>query len=193
MRRRLLRAARLAVPLVLAHGPLTGCGIQETGVVEAGRPAVGDLLPARETRLLLFFYSAEGDLLPVPRIVDVPWHGGGAPPDAQEPQGALSALAAVTAQLAGPDKEERRAGLSNAPSLPDTASAADRVLTRGSTVEVRLRLKVRTLPAPARAQLVCTAAYAAHPQGAPSVRLVGPDGRLAPADCPVRPVPAPAR
>ncbi|MFD7746358.1 hypothetical protein ACFV2V_00100 [Streptomyces sp. NPDC059698] len=193
MRRRTVRAARIAALLVLAHGPLTGCGIQETEVVEAGSPAFGDLLPPRETRLLLFFHAPDGDLLPVPRVVDVPWHSGGSPSDGEEEDPALSPRAAVTAQLAGPNKEERRAGLRNASSLPRAASAVGRVVTRGPTVEVGLNTDVRALTAPARAQLLCTAAYAAHPQGAPSVTLVGRDGRLPPADCPVRPVPAPPR
>ncbi|EHM31178.1 hypothetical protein SPW_0418 [Streptomyces sp. W007] len=47
MRKRVFRAvgaARLAMLLVLAGTPLSGCGIQETGVVGAGRPPVGDLV-----------------------------------------------------------------------------------------------------------------------------------------------------
>ncbi|CAM5395652.1 putative protein OS=Streptomyces microflavus OX=1919 GN=Smic_80120 PE=4 SV=1 [Streptomyces microflavus] len=104
----------------------------------------------------------------------------------------LPPLAAVTALLAGPDKAERRAGFRNAPSLPRTASA-DRIVTGGPTVEVNLKLRVTRLTARARDQLVCTAAYAAHAQGAVSVSLVGQDGRLAPAECPVRAVRVPAR
>ncbi|MFD3797549.1 hypothetical protein [Streptomyces californicus] len=193
MRRRTGRAARLAVLLALAPVPLSGCGIQETEVVEAGRPAVGDLLPPRETRLLLFFHGPDGELLPVPRIVDVPWHSGGSPADGEEADQALSPLAAVTAQLTGPDEDERRAGFRNDSSLPGTASAVDRVVTDAPAVEVRLTTGVRTLTAPARDQLVCTAAYAAHPKGSRPVALAGRDGRLPPADCSVRPVPAPAR
>ncbi|MEV7658974.1 hypothetical protein AB0O39_33035 [Streptomyces anulatus] len=198
MRKRAFRAvgaARLAMLLVLAGTPLSGCGIQETGVVGAGRPPVGDLLPPRDTRLLLFFYSPDDALLPVPRNVDVPWQGGpgSSPAEREEASASLSPLAAVTALLQGPNKAERGAGLRNAPSLPRQASAAQRVVTGGSTVEVGLNLPVRRLTAPARDQLVCTAAYAAHAQGALSVTLVGQDGRLAPADCSLRPVPAPAR
>ncbi|MFF8506303.1 hypothetical protein ACF07L_37530 [Streptomyces anulatus] len=180
--------------LVLAGTSLAGCGIQETGVVGAGRPPVGDLLPPRDARLLLFFFSPDDELLPVPRNVEVPWQGGGSSPaEGEEASASLSPLAAVTALLQGPNKAERRAGLRNAPSLPREASAAERVVTGGSTVEVRLNLPVRRLSAPARDQLVCTAAYAAHAQGALSVTLVGQDGGLAPADCSLRPVPAPAR
>lgn len=198
MRKRAFRvvgAARLAMLLVLAGTPLSGCGIQETGVVGAGRPPVGDLLPPRDTRLLLFFYSPDDALLPVPRNVDVPWQGGpgSSPSEREEASASLSPLAAVTALLQGPNKAERGAGLRNAPSLPRQASAAQRVVTGGSTVEVGLDLPVRRLTAPARDQLICTAAYAAHAQGALSVTLVGQDGRLAPADCSLRPVPAPAR
>ncbi|MEU0920115.1 hypothetical protein [Streptomyces cyaneofuscatus] len=183
-RRTGLLAALLAV---VAWGPLVGCGVQETAVIDAGRPAVADLLPPREGRMLLFFYSPSGELLPVPRIVEAPW------PVPAEGADGPDARAAVTALLAGPDTAERRAGLRSAPSLPRSASAADRVVTDGPTVEVRLRLRVARLPAPARDQLVCTAAFAAHAQGAVSVSLVGQDERLAPADCPLRPVPAPVR
>ncbi|MFD8959024.1 hypothetical protein ACFV0W_19255 [Streptomyces anulatus] len=198
MRKRAFRAvgaARIAMLLVLAGMPLTGCGIQETGVVGAGRPPVGDLLPPRDSRLLLFFFSPDDELLPVPRNVEVPWEGGpgSSPAEGGEASASLSPLTAVTALLQGPNKAERRAGLRNAPSLPREASAAERVVTGGSTVEVRLNLPVRRLTAPARNQVVCTAAYAAHAQGDLSVTLVGQDGGLAPADCSLRPVPAPAR
>lgn len=197
---------------MLAAGPLMGCGVRETAVIEAGRPAVADLLPPREGRVLLFFFSPANELLPVPRTVEAPWRSGNAgsePRGQDEPHGqdgsggslpagegtgeSLSPLAAVTALLAGPDKAERRAGLRNAPSMPGAASAAERIVTGGPAVEVELRLRVKRLTAPARDQIVCTAAYAAHAQGAVSVRLVGQDGRLAPADCPVRPVEVPAR
>lgn len=190
-----MRAVGLTTLLVLAGAPLSGCGIQETGVVGAGRPPVGDLLPPRESRVLLFFFSPDGELLPVPRIVDVPWQGDPeiSASESEEASKALSPLKAVTALLDGPNKAERRAGLRNAPTLPREASAADRVVTGDSTVEVRLDLRVRRLSAPARDQLVCTAAFAAQTQGALSVTLVGGDGRLAPADCSLRPVPAPAR
>ncbi|MFE7616406.1 hypothetical protein [Streptomyces sp. NPDC057496] len=211
------RAVRLAALLVLVGGPLVGCGIQETSVVEAGGPAVADLLPPREERVLLFFRSPDGELLPVPRIVASPWENGtagsvvpdgssaapdasrgrvgldGSSPAADATSGASSPLAAVTALLAGPDKAERRAGLRNAPSLPRAASAVGRVVTGGAAVEVELRLRVTRLTASAREQIVCTAAYAAHARGAVPVALVGRGDRLAPADCPVRPVPVPAR
>ncbi|NEB65504.1 hypothetical protein G3I39_00235 [Streptomyces fulvissimus] len=208
------RAVRLAVLVALAGAPLTGCGIQETAVVEAGRPVVADLLPPREGRVLLFFLSPDGELLPVPRIVEPPWARGTAGPDGsstgsdvvrgQDGRGGTPLtgeemsetpppLAAVTALLTGPDKAERRAGFRNAPSLPRTASAADRIVTGGPTVEVNLKLRVTRLTAPAREQLVCTAAYAAHAQGAVSVSLVGQDGRLAPAECSVRAVRVPVR
>ncbi|WP_097867081.1 hypothetical protein [Streptomyces sp. rh34] len=195
MRRRALRGVALATLLPLAGAPLSGCGIQETGVVGAGRPPVGDLLPPRDSRILLFFFSPDDELLPVPRIVEVPWQGGSgsSPSESEEASEALSPLTAVTALLDGPNKAERRAGLRNTRSLPRAASAVDRVVTGASTVEVRLNLRVRRLSAPARDQLVCTAAFAAHAQGALPVTLVGQDGGLAPADCSLRPVPAPAR
>ncbi|MYU31642.1 hypothetical protein GTW52_00625 [Streptomyces sp. SID8358] len=210
------RAVPVAALLALASGPLAGCGIQETDVIEAGGPAVADLLPPREGRVLLFFFSPDDALLPVPRIVETPWPNGGSGtvgpdgsvhtdgPSGQDGLGgsspaggaadeSLSPLAAVTALLAGPDAAERRAGFRNAPSLPRTASAVDRIETDGSTVVVTLRLRVAGLTGPARDQIVCTAAYAARAQGAVSVSLAGQEGRLAPADCPVRAVPVQAR
>ncbi|MET8745986.1 hypothetical protein [Streptomyces sp. NPDC004728] len=211
------RAVRLAALLLLAGGPLVGCGIQETAVIEAGRPVVADLLPPREERMLLFFLSPDDELLPVPRIVEAPWQngtvgstasddassrpdespgrdalGGSSPPGAGM-GGSPSPLAAVTALLAGPEKAERRAGFHNAAPLSRAASAADRIVMGDRTVEVMLRLRVQGLSAAARGQIVCTAAFAAHARGAVSVSLVGQDGRLAPADCPVRPVRIPTR
>ncbi|MEU0632912.1 hypothetical protein [Streptomyces sp. NPDC005989] len=210
------RTVRLAA-LLLFGGPLVGCGIQETAVIEAGRPVVADLLPPREERMLLFFLSPDGELLPVPRTVEAPWQngiagstgsddassgpdkspgrdalGGSSPPGAGM-GGSPSPLAAVTALLAGPEKAERRAGFHNAAPLSRAASAADRIVMGDRTVEVMLRLRVKGLSAAARDQIVCTAAFAAHAQGAVSVSLVGQDGRLAPADCPVRPVRMPTR
>ncbi|MFF3732372.1 hypothetical protein ACFYXM_19110 [Streptomyces sp. NPDC002476] len=202
---------------MLAWGPLVGCGIQETAVIEAGRPVVADLLPPREERMLLFFLSPDDELLPVPRTVEAQWENGtagsvgpdGASPHPDESPGrdglggsslpgagtseSPSPLAAVTALLAGPDKAERRAGFHNAASLSRAASAANRIVMGDRTVEVMLRLRVRGLTAAARDQIVCTAAFAAHAQGAVSVTLAGQDGRLAPADCPVRPVRVPTR
>ncbi|MES9508736.1 hypothetical protein ABWJ92_20320 [Streptomyces sp. NPDC000609] len=211
------RTVRLAALLMLAGGPLVGCGIQETGVIEAGRPVVADLLPPREERMLLFFLSPDDALLPVPRTVEAPWQnttagsagsddalprpdespgrdafGGSSPPDTGMGE-SPSPLAAVTALLAGPEKAERRAGLHNAASLTRAASAANRIVMGDRTVEVMLRLRVKGLTAAARGQIVCTAAFAAQAQGAVSVTLVGNDGRLAPADCPVRPVRVPTR
>ncbi|MFD0294086.1 hypothetical protein ACFWJS_35075 [Streptomyces sp. NPDC127061] len=206
------RTVRLTALLMLAGGPLVGCGIQETAVIEAGRPAVADLLPPREERMLLFFLSPDDELRPVPRTVEAPWQngtagsagsddasprpdewpgrdglGGSSPPGAGTSE-SPSPLAAVTALLAGPERAERRAGFHNAASLSRAASAANRIVLGDRTVEVMLRLRVKELTAAARGQIVCTAAFAAHAQGAVSVTLVGQDGRLAPADCPVRPV-----
>ncbi|MFJ2272084.1 hypothetical protein ACIOHO_38430 [Streptomyces sp. NPDC087849] len=211
------RTVRLAALLMLAGGPPVGCGIQETAVIEAGRPVVADLLPPREERMLLFFLSPDDELLPVPRTVEAPWQngtagsagsddassrpdespgrdglGGSSPPGAGMSK-SPSPLAAVTALLAGPEKAERRAGFHNAASLSRAASTANRIVMGDRTVEVMLRMRVKGLTAAARGQIVCTAAFAAHAQGAVSVTLVGQDGRLAPADCPVRPVRVPTR
>ncbi|MFF9352033.1 hypothetical protein [Streptomyces sp. NPDC014734] len=220
MRKSPFRGCRTVLPaalLMLAGGPLAGCGIQETAVIEAGRPVVADLLPPREERMLLFFLSPDDELLAVPRTVEAPWQNGtagsvgsddassrrdgtpgrdglgGSSPPGTGTSGPPSPLATVTALLAGPEKAERRAGFHNAASLSRAASAANRIVVGDRTVEVTLRLRVKGLTAAARGQIVCTAAFAAHAQGAVSVTLVGRDGRLAPADCPVRPVRVPTR
>ncbi|MFE7753023.1 hypothetical protein [Streptomyces sp. NPDC057428] len=142
--RQLLRPAAA----VAALAALTACGIQETDVIGASGPATIDVLPARQVRMLLFFLSPDGTLVPVPRIVgggDATVFGeeytletydemGSADPAARPPT-----AKAVAALLAGPQKAKRRAGLHNDRSL--TALTTDaRVSLARNMVESSGRL-----------------------------------------------------
>lgn len=169
MRRR-IRAAALAALLAL-----TGCGIQETDVIEAGGPATLDVLPAREHRMMAFFLSPDGLLVPSPRALDTGvWNGtvGPQPDTAPEPPSTVKTVAAL---LAGPNAAETRAGLSNAPSLPGPSTVAETEVS-GGTVRLTLDTPLAPLTRTARQQLVCTTAYAESDNGGVPVVLVGTDG-----------------
>ncbi|WP_448316826.1 hypothetical protein [Streptomyces sp. CO7] len=193
MRARLRAAAALAALL-----PLTACGIQETDVIEAGGGATIDVLPARQVRMLLFFLSPDGQLVPSPRIVD-----DGAPDgdDAyaagqQMPDGAAevappSVEDTVAALLSGPAPPESGAGLGNDPSLPGPRTLTTVTVSDGS-LELGLSASVDDLTARAERQLVCTAAYAQSAAGSVPVTLRGTDGARPPARCDLRPGPGPA-
>ncbi|MFD6277535.1 hypothetical protein ACFWFI_18480 [Streptomyces sp. NPDC060209] len=185
--RQLLRPAAA----VAALAALTACGIQETDVIGASGPATIDVLPARQVRMLLFFLSPDGVLIPVPRIVgggDAAGFGeeytleaddktGSADPGARPPT-----VKTIAALVAGPQEAERRAGLRNDPSL--TALAADaRISPAGDTAVVVVAAPLGGLTEPARRQLVCTIAYAESPDGGVIVALRGTDGALAPERC----------
>ncbi|MDQ0795635.1 hypothetical protein [Streptomyces sp. B1I3] len=198
MRPRLRPAAVLAALL-----PLAACGIQETDVIGTSGPAAIDVLPARQDRMLLFFLSPDGALVPVPRTVGdgaaagfggeytIGTGGSGsvdpADPDARQPTGkTLAALAA------GPQEAERRAGLRNDPSLSAVA-ARIRVSGGGGTADVVVPGPIAGLTGPARRQLVCTVAYAEDADGRVTVRLRGTDGAPAPERCDTWPTRTPAQ
>jgi hypothetical protein len=170
MRRRIRAATALAALLAL-----TGCGIQETDVIEAGGPATLDVLPAREHRMMAFFLSPDGLLVPSPRAVDTAaWNGavGPQPGTVTEPPSTAKTVAAL---LAGPNAAEQRAGLSNAPSLPGPSTAAETEVS-GGTARLTLDAPLAPLTRTARQQLVCTVAYAESDNGGVPVVLVGTDG-----------------
>ncbi|MFD9497775.1 hypothetical protein [Streptomyces sp. NPDC060035] len=187
MRPRLRPAA-----VVAALAALTACGIQETDVIGASGPATIDVLPARQVRMLLFFLSPDGTLMPVTRIVgggdEAGFGSGGAyrdsddKADAVDPDARPPTEKTVAALVAGPQEPERRAGLRNDPSL--TAPAADvRISLAGDVVDVAGAGPLNGLNGPARRQLVCTVAYAESPDGRVMVTLRGKDGALAPERC----------
>ncbi|MFC9943910.1 hypothetical protein [Streptomyces pratensis] len=185
--RKLLRPAAGVAALVA----LTACGIQETDVVGASGPATIDVLPARQVRMLLFFVSPDGSLMPVPRIAgggDAPGFGEGYTSEADETTGSTDPSARpptgkiIAALVAGPREAERRAGLRNDPSL--TALTADaRISIAGDTAVVVAAAPMGGLAEAARRQLVCTVAYAESPDGGIIVTLRGTDGALAPERC----------
>lgn len=212
---RLYRRVAAVLATLAALLPLTACGIQQTDVIEAGGPATIDVMPARESRMLLFFLSPDGVLLPVPRTLADEGFGAGygsgiydspeaagfgrsetpvstGEPGAAEGTGALpSTVKTVAALLAGPNETERRAGLRSALSLP--ARAVPKAVTPSrDAVDVVLPAPVGGLTEPARRQLVCTIAYAESADGAVMVTLRGTDGALAPSSCDPRPGPTAA-
>ncbi|MET8904392.1 hypothetical protein [Streptomyces sp. NPDC004538] len=171
------RTARRALPLLLAALlPLAGCGIPETGVVEAGEPATGVVEPgaapspsqAQPTPVPVaavpLFFVADGALAPVTRTV----------PSATDPGTVVLML------FKGPDDRERNTGLTT--ELPLTA-AAPTVRVDGASVTVLLPRGTGSLSDTAVDQLACTVAAARLRQD-PSldraqVTVEQPGGRLA--------------
>ncbi|MDQ1010987.1 hypothetical protein QFZ82_005472 [Streptomyces sp. V4I23] len=170
------KRVRAALAGLAAAVSLTACGIQESDVIEAGGPATVDVLPAREVRMLLFFYSPEGTLMPVSRYT------GEAFGDSAVERTRPSTAKTVAALLNGPNAEEDGYGLRSAVALPALGSAPKVEPGRG-TVVVTMAAPVRGLTGPARRQLVCTIAYAEDAEGQTAVTLRGVDGTLDQARC----------
>ncbi|WP_327121991.1 hypothetical protein OG206_31520 [Streptomyces sp. NBC_01341] len=185
------------VAAVTALAGLTACGIQGTDVIGASGPATIDVLPARQVRMLLFFLSPDGTLMPVPRIVggeDAPGFGEEYSLEDDDKQGSEgperpSTVKTVAALVAGPQEAERRAGLHNDPSLT-SLSAVSRVSLSGDSVDVFMAAPLSGLTGTARRQLVCTVAYAESPDGRVRVTLRGTNGALAPEQCDTWTIPA---
>ncbi|MFB7653567.1 MULTISPECIES: hypothetical protein [unclassified Streptomyces] len=187
------RTARRALPLLLAALlPLAGCGIPETGVVEAGEPATGVLEPgaapspsqAQPTAVPVatvpLFFVDDGTLASVTRTV----------PGATDPGTIVLML------FKGPDDQERNRGLTT--ELPLTA-AAPTVRVDGASVTVLLPRGTSSLSDTAVDQLACTVAAARLRQDPAldraQVTVEQPGGRLAGRssdDCPAGAEPAPA-
>ncbi|MGW8633705.1 hypothetical protein [Streptomyces sp. NPDC055793] len=171
------RPAGRALPLLLAALlPLAGCGIPETGVVEAGEPATGVVQPGaapspsqeQPTPLPVaavpLFFVDDGALAPVTRTV----------PSATDPGTVVLML------LKGPDDQERSRGLTT--ELPLTA-AAPTVRVDGASVTVLLPRGTSSLSDTAVDQLACTVAAARLRQDPAleraQVTVEQPGGRLA--------------
>ncbi|MZE68793.1 hypothetical protein, partial [Streptomyces sp. SID5789] len=148
------RTAGRALPLLLAALlPLAGCGIPETGVVEAGEPATGVLDPgtapspsrAQPTPVPVaavpLFFVEDGALVSVTRAV----------PGATDPGTVVLML------FKGPDEQERERGLTT--ELP-LAVAAPTVRVDGASVTVLLPRGTGSLSDTAVDQLACTVAAA---------------------------------
>ncbi|MGA4960091.1 hypothetical protein [Streptomyces lavendulocolor] len=162
---------------------LAGCGIQGTGVVEAGGPASVRVGPDPDFDALLFFRLPDGELTPVVRS----FPPANAFPDEYERTGESPVLPrsperAVLALLAGPAKEDEAAGLST--SLPRTTAGGVRVRSAADgRVLVNLPLALGALDATAVRQLICTAAYSKDRDGRVTVLVKGRDGVTATGIC----------
>ncbi|MFF4836015.1 hypothetical protein [Streptomyces sp. NPDC001315] len=162
---------RAVAAWAMAAALLTGCGVQETGVVEAGGPATVIVFPASDQRMLLFFLASDGRLTPVTRLsaADVPANA--------KQEWVRKTLAAL---FAGPSASERAAGLHTG--LPEEGAEME-LNSTSTTLTILLPLPVRPLAKTALRQLVCTAAYAAGGDGTAEVTIAGDDGTLPPTHC----------
>ncbi|MFE5616373.1 hypothetical protein [Streptomyces sp. NPDC056470] len=174
------RAAVLGAALLTGALALTGCGIQQSDVVEAGGPATIAVAPGEVGRLLLFYVDVDGRLTPAARPLDPRLMLR----EQAHPRGlGVAAPPALAALLRGPNADERAAGLSTR--LPEQAWATG---DGGPLVNVEIdedgerRLRVSVdfplgdLDGAAARQLVCTAAYAEETDGRIAVVLSGPGG-----------------
>ncbi|MFE7772649.1 hypothetical protein ACFU5O_01865 [Streptomyces sp. NPDC057445] len=184
-----MRLPRSAAAGVLATLLLTGCGIQETDVIEAGGPATIQVFPSRGDRMLLFFPSPGGELRPVARPMGASSEAGLGNGEFLKPESSgppvVSTEKTLAALFAGPVEGERAAGLTSGlpPFPPDgllqvTPSA-------GGEVEAVVPVELGGLGATGLRQLICTVAYAEDPAGQVVVSLKGPDMTLSPAACDV--------
>jgi hypothetical protein len=166
------RLSRLGLAAVAAVS-LTGCGVRQSDVIEAGGPATVTVFPAEGQRTLLFFVSPEGRLTPESR---------GIPGRDKEHTGPVPGEKALAALLAGPSAEARAAGLHT--ELPGaTEFGFVGVKVGPDQVLVSVSFAVRGLGKTAVRQLVCTAAYVEGGDGSAEVIIAGGDGRLPPAHC----------
>ncbi|MGW3244870.1 hypothetical protein [Streptomyces sp. NPDC001070] len=159
-----------AVCAAAAAALLAGCGVPESGVVEAGGPATTIVYPDTANRLLLFFLSPEGR--PTPVLRDTGVYDEHAPP--------VQTAKLLSALLQGPRPDESAAGLTTG--LPVSGGPVDVASSLG-TVRVTLPFPVRDLKDGAVSQLICTTAYAEARNGDAEVTLTGRDGTLPPARC----------
>ncbi|MGW0463853.1 hypothetical protein ACWDX6_01060 [Streptomyces sp. NPDC003027] len=196
-----LRGALAPAALLLAT---TGCGIQQTDVVEAGPGATVTVIPPGEERLLLFLVDRDGRVRPVARSMSAPlvhWDTGPSSGSGTETPGTSAETAgpdavaglerartkaakALVVLSIGPTGAERDAGLDSR--LPDEGQAPVTIVeqsTQGGRTSIRTSMPVRELEGTAVQQVVCTVAYAEDPTAPPEVVLSGPDGELPPARC----------
>ncbi|WP_351237599.1 hypothetical protein [Streptomyces sp. NPDC002133] len=184
MRRLSVTAAALTA---LASAALSGCGIQESDVIEAGGPATIQVFPNSQVGLVLFFRTSQKELTPVIRYPEGEGPGnsgisgaGTAVPANREKRTA----AAITGLFRGPQGKERTAGLTDGlpamgPGGPDVRSMPP---GQGG-VEVTLPIALGGLDDLAIRQLVCTIAFSRDSEGLTPVHLRGTDGALERAGC----------
>ncbi|ADI06063.1 hypothetical protein SBI_02942 [Streptomyces bingchenggensis BCW-1] len=165
------RLSRLGLAAVAAVS-LTGCGVRQSDVIEAGGPATVTVFPDAEQRVLLFFVSSEGRLTPVSGGVFMDRKG--------EYDGKVPGEVALMMLLGGPSATARAAGLHT--ELPRSAGHIG-MKSGTDQVSVRVPIAVRGLGKTAVRQLVCTAAYAEGGDGTAEVTVAGDDGRLPAMHC----------
>ncbi|MEU2114585.1 hypothetical protein ABZ567_02775 [Streptomyces sp. NPDC016459] len=206
MKRRPAGAALASVVAAAGLAALAGCGIQNSDVVEAGGAATVVVAPIPEERMVLFFLGPDGLPMPVVREVGpagpeptptpdgpgdsaVPFEGFGpgyeVAADARTVRG-LPTDKVLAALVAGPGPAEADVGITTALPTSGQAPRVEAIGTgvKGTVTEGRVALRLRapfsvgSLSDAAVRQLVCTAAYAAHPAGAVEVSVAGADGTL---------------
>lgn len=201
---RRLRGALAPAVLLLAT---TGCGIQQTDVVEAGPGATVTVIPPGEERMLLFLVDRDGRVRPVARAMSNPlvhWDTGPSsgtgtespwtPAETEGPGGSgaetsvgkarTKAGKALVVLSIGPTDAERDAGLGSR--LPGDGESPVTIVeqsTQGGRTTIRTSMPVKELEGTAVQQVVCTVAYAEDPTAPPEVVLVGPDGELPATRC----------
>ncbi|MFJ5973958.1 hypothetical protein [Streptomyces sp. NPDC093060] len=173
MRHPRLLAGRAVVAFAMAAALLTGCGVQQTGVVEAGGSATVAVSASPGRRgLLLYFLSSDDRVTPVFRMLS-----NGDEADAHPPP--VSRAKTLAVLFAGPRDNEIAAGLHT--ELPRTQGSLQ-VDATDAGVTIHLPIAVRTLKPAAVQQIVCTAAYA-EGGGAAEVTIWGEDGDLPGTHC----------
>ncbi|CAM5538084.1 hypothetical protein [Streptomyces aurantiogriseus] len=170
MRRPGTAAGRALAVCAAVTAALTGCGVQETDVIEVGGPATVSVSPVPDQRVLLFFLSPEGRLAPVSRQ-------GRTDADLKAGMGPVDGSKVMTMLFAGPGAGEREAGLRTA--LPQLEQGVEVESSRGS-VAITLSLDVRSLGETALRQVVCTAAYLDGGDGSAQVLVIGNDDETLP-------------
>ncbi|MFD7441956.1 hypothetical protein [Streptomyces sp. NPDC059909] len=184
MRRPRAAAAALSA---LAAAALTGCGIQETDVIEAGGPATIQVFPNSGGGLVLFFRTPQKELTPVIRYLEgenpaSPGNPDAGSEDAENPGNRTAE--AVTALFRGPQGKERAAGLTDGlPAMGPQAPVVRVMPPEQGGVEVTLPIALGGLDDLGMRQLVCTIAFSQDAEGLTPVHLRGTDGALEQANC----------
>ncbi|AVV41790.1 hypothetical protein PYK79_25445 [Streptomyces sp. ID05-04B] len=184
------RAAAVAVALVLGAPLLGGCGIPETDVIEAGGPATVQAFLTRGADVLLFFRSPDGRVRPVirtVRILTVPVGSGAANESSAGQSAQLATEKIVTMLLAGPQEDDRAAGLDTRlpaalPGVPVRIGSA-----KDGRATARVPLALDGLDDTALRQLTCTIAYGLDVDGRTAVDLTGQDGATRSGTCGLAP------
>ncbi|MFI5808242.1 hypothetical protein [Streptomyces sp. NPDC051561] len=198
MRRTRDRRRAPGVALTAAVLVLTGCGIQETDVVEAGAPATADAFYNDESDILLFFRSPDGRVTPVIRtnqlgkpgapdsLLETEQERGGATTEQKRGGGSVKEARmerAVKFLLSGPGREDRAAGLTTALPAARAGGTLRVQYGTGGVIIARLPLALRELDSTALRQLTCTVAYREDWDGQATVELTGQDGVVRSGTC----------